>query len=293
MTLSDTWLPPIFITGSIFAAIFVCIIPIIGAVKGIRNLNADEEADLSRFWSRAAVGAILFLVACIIALFVIALVAHEGAPFILGIIAIVGMVAIARWTGLDTDFELDFYFKVLAGGLGIFLALGFITTALDAANRHATERRAEEAKYDQTVTYHIDSTSRKINDGNVTTPISNLRTNIDGDTYSWLERQPDGALQPQTVKRVSDARYEVTIKDDLPATDTEARVERTVEYKVKSEDVNAGKEICDTTYSSSDPFINTLPKCDEGMTRAKFQKAQTIIHIPAGSAEKMVPATNG
>ena len=153
--------------------------------------------------------------------------------------------------------------------------------------------KAEEAKYDQTVTYHIDSTSRKINDGNVTAPISNLRTNIDGDIYSWLERQPDGALQPQTVKRVSDARYEVTIKDDLPATDTEARVERTVEYKVKSEDVNAGKEICDTTYSSSDPFINTLPKCDEGMTRAKFQKAQTIIHIPAGSAEKMVPATNG
>lgn len=152
--------------------------------------------------------------------------------------------------------------------------------------------QSEEAKYDQTVTYHIDSTSRKINDGNVTTPISNLRINNDGDTYSWLERQPDGTLQPRTVKRANDGRYEVTIKDDLPATDTEARVERTVEYKVKSEDVNAGKEICDTTYSSSDPFINTLPKCEDGMTSARFQKAQTIIHIPAGSAEKMVPVTN-
>lgn len=151
---------------------------------------------------------------------------------------------------------------------------------------------AAEAKYDQTVTYHIDSTSRKINDGNVTTPISNLRSNNDGDTYSWLERQPDGTLQPRTVKRANDGRYEVTIKDDLPATDTEARVERTVEYKVKSEDVNAGKEICDTTYSSSDPFINTLPKCEDGMTSARFQKARTIIHIPAGSAEKMVPVTN-
>lgn len=152
--------------------------------------------------------------------------------------------------------------------------------------------QSEEAKYDQIVTYHIDSTSRKINDGNVTTSISNLRINIDGDAYSWLERQPDGTLQPRTVKRVNDARYEVTIKDDLPATDTEAHVERTVEYKVKSEDVNAGKEICDTTYSSSDPFINTLPKCEDGMTSARFQKAQTIIHIPAGSAEKMVPVTN-
>lgn len=166
---------------------------------------------------------------------------------------------------------------------------GVVALCINADN---AAREAENAQYDQTVTYHIDSTSHKINDGNVTAPISNLRTNIDGDTYSWLERQPDGVLQPQTVKRVSDARYEVIIKDDLPATDTEARVERTVEYNVKSEDVNAGKEICNTTYNSSDPFINTLPKCEDSMTSARFQKAHTIIHIPAGSAEKMVPVTN-
>ena len=174
----------------------------------------------------------------------------------------------------------------LVGGMLLFAFLiGIFTIAFKAD-------KAAEAKYDQTVTYHIDSTSRKINDGNVTTPISNLRTNNDGDTYSWLERYPDGTLQPRTVQRVDNERYEVIIKDDLPATDTEARVERTVEYKVKSEDVNAGKEICDTTYSSSDPFINTLPKCEDGMTSARFQKARTIIHIPAGSAEKMVPVTN-
>lgn len=175
---------------------------------------------------------------------------------------------------------------VLASGmlmLTIFICLFPIAFKAD---------QAAEAKYDQTVTYHIDSTSHKVDDGNATSPISNLRTNSDGDTYSWLERQPDGTLQPRTVKRVNDGRYEVIIKDDLPATDTEARVERTVEYKVKSEDVNAGKEICDTTYSSSDPFINTLPKCEDGMTSARFQKAYTIIHIPAGSAEKMVPVTN-
>lgn len=175
---------------------------------------------------------------------------------------------------------------LVSGMLMLTMLICLVPIALKADN-------AAEAKYDQTVTYHIDSTSRKINDGDVTAPISNLRTNSDGDTYSWLERQPDGTLQPRTVKRVNDGRYEVIIKDDLPATDTEARVERTVEYKVKSEDVNAGKEICDTTYSSSDPFINTLPKCEEGMTSARFQKARTVIHIPAGSAEKMVPATNG
>ena len=213
-----------------------------------------------------------------------------AAPMFL-IVAMLVYVGIAHRTA-DTTTEVppETYYRE-----GLFLVSGMLmlTCFICLFPIAFKADKAEEAKYDQTVIYHIDSTSRKINDGDATAPISNLRTNIDGDTYSWLERQPDGALQPRTVKRVNDGRYEVIIKDDLPATDTEARVERTVEYKVKSEDVNAGKEICDTTYSSSDPFINTLPKCDEGMTRAKFQKAQTIIHIPAGSAEKMVPATNG
>lgn len=159
-------------------------------------------------------------------------------------------------------------------------------------NTDNAAREAENAQYDQVVTYHLNTDGNKLEGEPRTLPISNLRTSNNGYTYSWLERKTDGTLQPRTVKRVNDVRYEVIIKDDLPATDTEARVERTVEYKVKSEDVNAGKEICDTTYSSSDPFINTLPKCEEGMTSARFQKARTVIHIPAGSAEKMVPATN-
>lgn len=211
-------------------------------------------------------------------------------PLFLGVAFLVYVGIVATTQEDTTEVPTETYYREglrLVGGmlmLTMFICLFPIAFKAD---------QAEEAKYDQTVIYHIDSTSRKINDGDVTAPISNLRTNIDGDTYRWLERQPDGTLQLRTVKRVNDGRYEVTIKDDLPATDTEARVERTVEYKVKSEDVNAGKEICDTTYSSSDPFINTLPKCEEGMTSARFQKAHTIIHIPAGSAEKMVPVTNG
>lgn len=290
MTLSDTWLPPISITGVIFAVIFVFIVPIIGAAKEIRNLNTDKEVDLSSFWSRTAVGAILFLVACIITLFVIALVAHDGAPFILGIIAIVGMVAIARWIGLDGDFELDFYFKVVAGGLGIFLALGFITTALDAANRHATERRAEEAKYNQTVTYYLGANDQKIENASHTYPITSLRTNREGTSYSWVERAEDGTFNTRTVEKVPDERYEVTITDDLPASDTEPRVERAVEYQVKGEDVAAGKETCVEKHTRGD--FGFLPACGNDRTEARFIKTRTIIHIPAGSAEKMVPATN-
>ena len=210
-------------------------------------------------------------------------------PLFLGVAFLVYVGIVATTQEDTTEVPTETYYReglrLVGGMLLLAFLIGIFTIAFKAD-------QAAEAKYGQTVTYHIDSTSRKINDGDVTAPISNLRTNSDGDTYSWLERQPDGTLQPRTVKRVNDGQYEVTIKDDLPATDTEARVERTVEYKVKSEDVNAGKEICDTTYSSSDPFINTLPKCEDSMTSARFQKAHTIIHIPAGSAEKMVPVTN-
>lgn len=290
MTLSDTWLPPISITGVIFAAIFVFIVPIIGSIKAIRNLNTDKETDLSSFWSRTAVGAILFLVACIIALFVIALVAHDGAPFILGIIAIVGMVAIARWVGLDGDFELDFYFKVLAGGLGIFLALGFITTALDAANRHATERRAEEARYNQTVTYYLGANDQKIEGDSHAYPVTSLRTNREGTSYSWVERTEDGTFNTRTVEKVPDERYEVTITDDLPASDTEPRVERAVDYQVKGEDVAAGKETCVEKHTRGD--FGFLPACGKDRTEARFIKTRTIIHVPAGSFDKMVTVTS-
>lgn len=211
-------------------------------------------------------------------------------PFFLGVAFLVYVGIVATTQEDTTEVPTGTYYR---DGLRLVCGMLMLTIFICLFPIAFKADQAAEAKYDQTVIYHIDSTSRKINDGDVTAPISNLRTNIDGDTYSWLERQPDGTLQPRTVKRVNDGRYEVIIKDDLPATDTEARVERTVEYKVKSEDVNAGKEICDTTYSSSDPFINTLPKCDDGKSQARFQKARTIIHIPAGSAEKMVPVTNG
>lgn len=290
MTLSDTWLPPISITGVIFATIFVFIIPIIGSVKVIRNLNTDEEADLSGFWRRTAAGAFLFLIACIIALFVIALVAHDGAPFILGIIAIVGMVAIARWIGLDGDFELDFYFKVLAGGLGIFLALGFIITALNAANRHATEQKAEEARYNQAVTYYLGANDQMIEGDSHAYPVTSLRTNREGTSYSWVERAEDGTFNTRTVEKVPDERYEVTITDDLPASDTESRVERSVEYKVKGDDVAAGKETCVEKHARGD--FGFLPACDKDRTAARFIKTRTIIHIPAGSFDKLVTVTS-
>lgn len=106
-----------------------------------------------------------------------------------------------------------------------------------------------------------------------------------------MERKEEGNLTTRTVQKVPDERYEIIVKDDLPATDTEPRVERTVEYKVKSEDISAGKEPCAMSYDNKE-IVNHLPACDKGKTHAQFTKARTIVHIPAGSIDKMVPATN-
>ena len=99
---------------------------------------------------------------------------------------------------------------------------------------------------------------------------------------------------PVSVNRGDGNLFEVTLKDDLPATSTEARVERIVEYKVKGAEVAAGKEVCavNDVYGYN-KFFHALPECGEGnKTRAEFSKSRTIIHIPAGSMDKMVVMTS-
>lgn len=109
-----------------------------------------------------------------------------------------------------------------------------------------------------------------------------------------MERHSDGALVTQVVKKGSANKPSsgVIVKDDLPAADTEARVERITEYKVKGADIAAGKKLC--AYKSDlENLFNDLPECGDGMTRARFVKTQVIIHVPAGSADKIATRSAG
>lgn len=175
----------------------------------------------------------------------------------------------------------------------LFAFAVFIGVVVLIINSGNAAREAENAQYDQVVTYHLNTDGNKLDGESRTLPISNLHTSNNGYTYSWLERKTDGSLVPVSVIRESNDLFEVTLKDDLPATDTEARVERIVDYKVKGADVAAGKEICGVKDAYGyDRFFHALPACEDGKTAAKFIKSYTIIHIPAGSAEKMVLVTN-
>lgn len=201
--------------------------------------------------------------------------------FILKSNEIVKMDARQRYYSNVKDIALLFAFAVFTGVAALVI------------NSSNAAREAENAQYDQVVTYHLNTDGNKLDGEPHTLPISNLRTSNNGYTYSWLERKTDGSLVPVSVNRENNELFEVTLRDDLPATDTEARVERFVDYKVRGADVAAGKEICGVKDAYGyDRFFHALPACDDGKTAAKFIKSYTIIHIPAGSAEKMVLVTN-
>lgn len=180
----------------------------------------------------------------------------------------------------------DSVLGVLALFAGVALMSVFTMQTMARIERH----EAEEAAYNQVVTYHLDADGHKLEGDILSYPVSNLGTSISGETYRWVERHSDGTLVTQVVKRTSanKSSFGVIVKDDLPAADTEARVERITEYKVKGADIAAGKKLC--AYKSDlENLFNGLPECGDGMTRARFVKTQVIIHVPAGSADKMLP----
>lgn len=275
----------ISIGGLVFAALFLVIIP----AYIFKKSKADKDYDMDNAWGKGAVGIFAFLLLCTVLTFFSAFIFKHGIfVFAAGVLFLVLLIAFFFAVESAGDDGGEAYLYSLFAAM-IYFAVVMLFVFLAGLQE---EQKIENARYDQTVTFHLDANENKVDAENYSYPVNSLRTNNTGNTYTWVERKADGNLTTRTVQKVPDERYEIIVKDDLPATDTEPRVERTVEYRVKSEDTKAGKEICDTTYSSSDPFINTLPKCEEGMTSARFQKAQTIIHIPAGSAEKMVPATS-
>ena len=287
MTHPEIWLIVAGVIGVVFFVIFVGIIP----SRISAQARKDEEYDDDEAWENALVGMACFWAACILALFVTAYALKSGvlgfAVFIALIIAVVGILLVALDPGYDPE---EAYVKAGLGAIILLLMFALIPAMTILGNEAKEKKLVETAKFDQTITYHLDANEHKLEGETITYPINSLRSNASGDTYTWLERKEDGALVTRTVQKVNDDRYEVTLKDDLPATDTEARVERIVEYQVKSADAAAGKDMCISKYETED--FGLYPRCDSDAANAKFAKARTVIHIPAGSVDKMVPVSS-
>lgn len=283
----DTWLTAVTITGISFIAVFAIIIPTIAAVLTARSKKNTAKQNPDYYWD-AAVNVILgFFILCSVAFFVLAFVFQDIRLTVLSGFTFLGTIIIGNFLNCDGEYN---YIVTVVGGFALFAVLSGLSYLPVADAQLQAKVAAEMAAYNQTETAYLNADNRKLDSENHTYPISNLHINNTGDTYTWLERREDGTLTTRSVKTTSDGRYEVALKDDLPATDTESRVERTVEYYVKGEDMNAGKEPCAET-RKADNFLGFLPACDDGKTPALFSKTRTIVHIPAGSASKMVPVT--
>lgn len=289
----DTLITIIFTTGCIFTTIFLLAIP--ATVIGIKlwHKKTGKKITYPNFWEYAVLAAALTLIAGIIALFILFFTTGDGVFLLLGCASTIGIGLIIHWLNLSDTDEIGTYFKVVTGGTGIFLTLTALTCIPAASDRIDYALKTENDAYNQTTTIHLDPNNQKLESETHTYPITSLRTNRQGTSYSWIEHTKNGTLATRTVQKTPDERYEVTLKDDLPQTDTTPQIERTIEYQTKGEEVAAGKEPC--TEKNSRGNIGILPTCtpnNPNQTEARFTKTQTTIHIPAGGIDKTVTVTS-
>jgi hypothetical protein len=105
-----------------------------------------------------------------------------------------------------------------------------------------------------------------------------------GRAINWYANSKDNSAAPTLSQPTMPS--EVIVKDDLPATDTEARVERRYEYLLDPAGIAAGHKECIFPGSAVDITLYNL--CGRNDT-VKFVRSETVIHIPQGSGEKMLP----
>ena len=145
----------------------------------------------------------------------------------------------------------------------------------------------ESPTFDKTITVQSDYDGRRLDDNTPGIPVTNITVTQkvhQGATYMWVERQPNGEL----ITRTTNTRP-VTIIEDLPETDTEARVTYTQQYLVDSAALAEGKPLCSAHGTLSPPKGQ---KCEGGKVTAKPEKGYgeitATIHVPKGKAEQLI-----
>ena len=141
--------------------------------------------------------------------------------------------------------------------------------------------------FDKTITVHSDYDGRRLDDNTPGIPVTNITINQkphQGATYMWVEHQLSGELTTRTTNT-----RPVTIIEDLPETDTEARVTYTQTYLVDSAALAEGKPLCSAHGTLSPPNGQF---CEGGKVTAKPEKGYgeitATIHVPKGKAAQLI-----
>lgn len=173
------------------------------------------------------------------------------------------------------------------------IAAIMVVTALVATLAGAVEPRTPPTPapgtptIDKTITIQSDYDGRRLDDNTPGIPVTNITINQkphQGATYMWVEHQPNGELTTRTTNT-----RPVTIIEDLPETDTEARVTYTQTYLVDSAALAEGKPLCSAHGTLSPPKGQF---CEGGKVTAKPEKGYgeitATIHVPKGKAEQLI-----
>ena len=286
MQIRETWEPILVYTASIYA-----LPPLAVALAGRLYREKLSERTLSRMSTFCAVWTTVIPCLSMFGFIVLAIVANTSwmGLHVVGATIFALLVAFFVWASdMETKGLTASFFDTFLVGLCFFGALAFFAEASVLSDQKKAEEAARDAKFTQSVSYHLDANNQVLEGDTHTYPVSNIGVNAEGDTYVWVEKRSDGTLTTRkTVEKVTDGRWEVVVKDDLPATDTEARVERRYEYALNSEEIAAGKEAC-VASRIVDEDAGIYPACKSGVSTVKFVKAEAVIHIPQGSASRML-----
>ena len=164
---------------------------------------------------------------------------------------------------------------------------GTVPTIPSPSPKLVTGNSDTAATFDKTITVQSDYDGRRLDDNTPGIPVTNITITQkphQGATYMWVEHQPNGEL----ITRTTNTRP-VTIIEDLPETDTEAKVTYTQNYLVDSAALAEGKPLCSAHGTLSPPDGQF---CEGGKVTAKPEKGYgeitTTIHVPKGKAEQLI-----
>ena len=286
MQIRETWEPILVYTAGIYL-----LPPLIVALASRLLREKLSERTRSRMDTFFVVWSAV--IPCFAMIGFLALVVVTNSKWLGAHIVVATLVALFAafiiWAGgVESDGITGTFFDTLFVGLIFFGALMFLAEASVLSDQKKAEEAARDAKFTQSVSYYLDANNQALDGETHTYPISNIGVNAEGDTYVWVEKRSDGTLTTRkSVKKVTDGHWEVVVKDDLPATNTEARVERRYEYALNPEEIAEGKEAC-VASRIVDEDAGIYPVCKDGASTVKFVKAEAVIHIPQGSAGRML-----
>lgn len=188
MSQHEAWLIAVIVTGVIFIIIFWGIVP-----RKINSKQLGREAKLQA-WKNAINWATYFMYASALVTLIYSSISNNWLPsaMSLGTFVATFLLTVLLIPSDDVGGDSSETYAGVAGFVAFyFLILTLASSAPILAVQKEAEQNAEEAKYDKTVTYYMDGNNHLLEGDAHTYPVSSLRSNRAGTSYSWVERTND------------------------------------------------------------------------------------------------------